>query len=152
MNKTLLFIVLALNSFFINAASEFDRVLQRDGIVDSNFRIIEHKKFDELMRTTTNNMASMFPTKVDASSTILSVNVSRFGIYTNYQLEDVETKKEAEYVLFHFGLAQDYKNYLCSSEFANSETFKKLNAKFNINFLNTDSSVIYSLKIPISSC
>ena len=130
MKKALLFIGLAANSFYMNAASELDRVLQRDGIVDSDFRIIEHKKFDELMRTITNNMASMFPTKVDANSTILSVNVSRFGIYTNYKLEDVETKKDAEYVLFHFGLAQDYKNYLCSSEFAGSETFKKLNAKY----------------------
>lgn len=152
MKKYLLFIALVANSFSVNAASELDEVLLKEGIVNKDFQIIEFNKFNEMMRTISNNIASMFPSKIDANTTILSMNASRFGIYINYQLEEVETKKDAEFVFIKFGLAEKYKNYLCTSALADSETFKKLNAKFNINFLNTESRVIYNINIPISSC
>lgn len=152
MRKFLLFGVLLGVSLSVNAASEFDNALLKAKVVDSNYQIINDKDFDEVLRNANNKIAAMFPTKIDAYTTVLSAHITRFGFYTNYRLDEVETKKDAEYVLYGFGLAQDYKNYLCSSEFANSETFKRLNAKFNVNFLNSESSVIYTLKIPMSSC
>ncbi|WP_104470380.1 hypothetical protein [Acinetobacter indicus] len=152
MKKILLFSILSGSSLAINAATDFDNAMLKAGIVDEQYQVVNDRELNEVLRGVTNKVAHMFPSKIDAYTTILSVNVSRFGIYANYQLDEVETKKDAEYVLYNFGLAQDYKNYLCSSEFANSETFKKLNAKFNVNFLNSESSVIYTLKIPMSSC
>lgn len=151
MIKNILFLI-ALFSPAAFAESEFDTALKQEGIVNTNFQVVDHKRFDELMRDITIRVSSLFPSKVDAYTTILSVNVSKFGIYSNYQLDEVETRKDIEYVLYHLGMAERYQKYLCSSEFANSETFKRLNAKFNVSFLNSESTVIYTLKIPMSSC
>lgn len=150
--KKLFLLVVLLISAFSHAETEFDRALIKEGIVDAQYRVINDKALDEVLRGVTNKVAHMFPSRIDAYTTIFSVNINRFGIYTNYQLDEVETKKDAEYILYNFGLAQDFKNYLCSSEFAGSETFRKLNAKFHLNFLNSERSVIYTLKIPMSSC
>lgn len=152
MNKVLLLSILFPISLHTIAATEFDQVMQKDGIVDSNFQVIDNSKFNDLMRKITSNLSVTFPAKIDANTTILSANVSRFGINSNYHLEDVETKKDIEYVLYNLGLAKEFKNYLCSSEMGGSETFKKLNAKFQVNFLSSESKVLYTLKIPMTSC
>lgn len=152
MNKALFIPLILAASWHASAETEFDRFMQTQGIVDSNYQIIDNSKFNELMRTVTSNLAVTFPVKIDSATTILSANVSRFGINSNYHLEEIETKKDIEYVLYNFGLAQEFKNYLCSSEMGGSETFKNLNAKFQINFLSSKSEVIYTLRIPINSC
>lgn len=145
-------IVLSCFTTLTYAQTNFDHLLLKDKIIDPNFNIINSKEFDKLMRDTTNNISSLMPMKTDAYTTLLSMNISKFGIYANYQLDDVENTTDAEMVMYKFKMGQDYKNYLCSSEIAQSQTFKKLNAIANVNLLNSKYEVIFNMKIPLRQC
>lgn len=144
--------LLCLFSTNIWADSPVDYAFIKSGIANSNFEIVDIKRFDEEMRRTTNNLSSITPSKVDSSTTILSIRVYRFGIFSDYQIDDIETKDQALSIMQEYGLAKDYKNYICSSELFKSNVLKKLNLPISMNLINSQYKVIYTLRWRISEC
>lgn len=151
MIKSILFLV-SLFSTGVFAETEFDSVLIKQGIVDSQYRIVDYKTFDETMRAASSNVASMLPSRIDADTTVMSLQLSRFGFYSSYRYDEIETQKDAEYLMHNFGLAQKYKNYMCSMELSKSEVFKRLNSTISMSVLNSQHEVIYRTKFKLSDC
>src|SRR5690606_36080099 len=103
-------------------------------------------------RSASSNVASMLPSKIDAYTTVMSLQLSRFGFYSSYYYDEIETQKDAEYLMYGMGLAQKYKNYMCSLELSKSETFKRLNSTISMSVLNTQHEVIYQTRFRLSNC
>lgn len=152
MKKLAILLVLIFSSAS-QAETSFDRLLIENGVIDKQYNVINEPLLAEAFRITTNRMAEMLPLKVDNVTTATNVLLTRFGLFYTYRIDGIETRSDVENILISNGYDVEYKNYLCSLEFSKSEFFKKIkNYSTNITILNSKSQVIYTLRIPISSC
>lgn len=149
----LLVLITAIIPSFAFAESKLDSDLLSIGVVDSNYKIINYKAFDELFRLSTEQIAPMFPLRVDSVTTVRSTILNRLGVYSLYQIDNIETKEEAKYFMEDQGFAEDYKNYMCSLDYSQSITFKKNgNMSSNMSLINSKNQVLYNLKVPFREC
>lgn len=138
---------------FAAAETKFDRELRSLNIVDSNYRIVNYKAFDELLRLGTEQVAPMLPAKIDSVTTALSMSLNRFGIYSIYQIDGIETKEDAKSLMINKGLAENYKNYMCSLEHSQSLVFRNNgNMAANMSLVNSKHQILYSLRVPFTDC
>lgn len=133
--------------------STFDKQLKQIGVIDDSYTIINQKAFDEIMRLATEQVAPMLPARIDSVTTALNMNLNRFGLYTNYQVDGIETKDEAKFLMENQGLAESYKNYMCSLEYSQSLVFRRnANMSLNMSLLNSKNQILYHLKVPFKDC
>lgn len=146
------FILLLLPSIAFSE-STFDKRLKQIGVIDDAYTIINQKAFDELMRLATEQVAPMFPARIDSVTTALNMNLNRFGLYTNYQIDGIETKDEAKFLMENQGLAENYKNYMCSLEHSQSLVFRNNgNMSLNMSLVNSKNQILYHLRVPFKDC
>jgi hypothetical protein len=133
--------------------SNFDKNLKDKGIVDSSYKIINQKAFDELMRLATAHIAPMLPARIDSVTTALGMNLNKFGVYAIYQIDDIETKDEARNLMENQGLNENYKNYMCSLDYSQSLVFRNNgNMSANVTLVNSKNQVLYNFKVPFRDC
>lgn len=138
---------------FTFAESKLDSDLLSIGVVDNNYKIINFKAFDELFRLGTEQIAPMFPLRIDSVTTAKSMIMNRFGIYSLYQIDNIETKEEAKYLMENQNFAENYKSYMCSLDYSQSMTFKANgNMAANMSLVNSKNQVLYNLKVPFKEC
>lgn len=146
-------LILFLLPSFAFSESTFDKQLKEIGVVDDAYKIINQKAFDELMRLATEQVAPMLPARIDSVTSALSMNLNRFGIYSTYQVDGIETKDQAKYLMESQGLAENYKNYMCSLEYSQSFVFRNNgNMSANMTLVNNKNQILYQLKVPFSDC
>jgi len=138
---------------FASAETKFDKGLRSLDIVDNNYRIVNYKAFDELLRVATEQVAPMLPAKIDSVTTALNMSLNRFGIYSIYQIDGVETEEDAKSLMLNQGLAENYKNYMCSLEYSQSLVFRNNgNMAANMSLVNSKYQILYSLRVPFTDC
>ena len=138
---------------FVFAESKFDNDLLSIGIVDSNYKIVDYKAFDEILRLGTEQITPMLPLRIDSVTTAKSMILNRLGMYSMYQIDDLETKEGARYLMEDQKFAENYKNYICSLDYSQSLVFKvNGNMSANMSLINSKSQVLYHLKVPFKEC
>ncbi|UIP24544.1 MULTISPECIES: hypothetical protein [Acinetobacter] len=144
---------LLLASSFASAESKLDEELRSIGVIDHNYKIVDYKTFDEILRVATEQVAPMLPAKIDSVTTALNMSLNRFGIYSIYQIDGVETKEDAKSLMINQGLAENYKNYMCSLEYSQSLVFRNNgNMAANMSLVNSKYQILYSLRVPFTDC
>lgn len=151
--KSIKFLLITSLLFPINtfAQTKLDNELLRLGVVNENYLIVDLKTYDEAMRLTTNQITPMLPLRVDSVTTVLGININRFGYYSFYQIDDVETPEQAN-ELMDFGLRIFYKNYICSLDLGKSLVFKRNNMNINFTIINSLNQVIHNYRFPFKEC
>ena len=147
------FLILCLCPVLAFAETKFDKDLQAMNIIDGNYKIIDMPAFDELMRLSTEQVAPMLPAKIDSVTTALNMSLNRFGIYMIYQIDNIETKEQAKSIMETQGLAEGFKNYICSLEYSQSLVFRNNGyMAANMTLVNNQNKVLYHLKMPFRDC
>ncbi|OTG99524.1 hypothetical protein [Acinetobacter sp. ANC 4973] len=148
--KLLILVFLPFTTF---AESKFDIELLNIGVVDSSYKIIDYKTFDEILRLSSQQISPMLPMKVDSVTTALSFNLNRFGIYSIYQIDNVETEREAEFLIEKQKIGEFYRNYMCSLDYSKSLTFKRNgDMAANMSVVNSKYQVLYKIRVPFKEC
>lgn len=144
---------LLLASGFASAESKLDEELRSIGVIDHNYKIVDYKTFDEILRVATEKVAPMFPAKIDSITTALSLNLNRFGMYSIYQIDGIETKESAKHLMDYLGLAENYKNYICSLDHSQSLVFRNNGSMAaNLSLVNSKHQILYNFRIPFADC
>lgn len=146
-------LILFLLPSFAFCETTLDKQLMKSGIIDETYKIIDQKAFDELMRLSTERIAPMFPARIDSVTTALSMNLNRFGLYAIYQIDELETKDQAKYLMENQGFIENYKNYMCSLDYSQSSVFRNNgNMSMNMSLVNSKNQILYHLRVPYKDC
>lgn len=92
--KYILVVVLFLVMQSVDAETQFDRSLIQAGVIDKNYKIIDKKKFDAVMRYVSNEISGTLPRRIDNENILLSVVMSQYVIAHTYTIDIPNPKQD----------------------------------------------------------
>lgn len=144
--KIILFL-LPITSLSAREPTELDFTLQKHGIVDKNFRVINIEAFDAELRKATNQINSYTPVKIDHATTLETAMFTRFGFYATYTI--VVKRTDLQYI---GELGELFQSNLCNDAFFNSKTIQQLNIPFAVVVFNQEGVKVIDKKMYSNQC